>query len=76
MLNLTIKTDELERNMIEFHNHVKANGNENDRVVDEMNMRSRQTLKSNRYETCDSLRNKIESLHENLSKFTKGKENI
>lgn len=35
----------------------------------------RRTLLSNSYETCDPFRNKIESLHVTLSKFTKGREN-
>lgn len=31
-------------------------------------------MKSNKRETCDSLRNKIEDLHEILTKFTMGKD--
>lgn len=68
--------DHVERNIIEFPNHVKIVKNENDRISDETSVLRRQSLKSNGCEKCNSLRNKVESLHEFLIKFTKGKDNL
>lgn len=75
-VKLSKKNDELERNILAFQNHIKALESENDNISDEMNTLRRQDLKINKCETCDSLRNEIENLHETLSKFTQGKQNL
>lgn len=80
MFGLTIKlskeNEKLERNILASKNHVNHLESDNNRLSNELDEFRRQSLKSSKFETCDSLRNEIEILHETLSKFAKGKENL
>lgn len=48
----------------------------NEIIIYELNQHKICVVKSNKFETCDSLRGEIEDLYKTLSKFTKGKYNL
>lgn len=59
-----------------YQNRVKVLESENNRLRNQTNMIIKQALKTNSCEMCGPLRNEIESFHETLIKFTKGKDNL
>lgn len=44
-VKLSKRNDELENNIVEFHNHIKALDSENNRINDEINVLRRKKLK-------------------------------
>lgn len=57
------------KNIVSYRNYVKSLKDENERLIDELNQLKRCVVKS-KCEIFVLLRDKIEDLHETLSKFT------
>lgn len=71
--NLLRENEKLEKNIFDFKYYIEFLENINKILSEEIASTRREYLKSDKCESCESLKNEVISLYETLEKLTKGK---
>lgn len=60
---LNKKNEKLKRNILTLKDHIEYLENNNDKLALNLDNLRKQSLKSSKFETCDSLKNEHENIH-------------